>query len=1084
MPFNEIQGSPSSDTLVGTEGDDAIDDFYGGNDTLLGNGGNDSLSVFRTDAMPASVLFMDGGSGDDSIYFTGFITGSGATRFLDTATFNGGDGNDFIVSSGLLHGTIDAGAGNDSVAVDRRIGTYSITLGSGVDRFSFEGGQADPAFAPHITITDFQPGNLGDKINLDSWLSYLPTNIAGTNPFSSGYMTLVQSGSDTLLKIGSTTLITLKNTDVHAFTGVNFGYSPTGSGTTITGTSGPDMLSGTDQPDELYGLDGNDNLDGGGGDDLLVGGVGDDILHGDGAHLVWPYFTGNDILRGGAGNDLLAGGQGSDLLDGGDGDDVLTNAGFAQLTPAGPISELPFSAFFLLSSDDVFDGGAGFDIAYMLYGQDSHTSGIQVDISNPTTVAAISSAGIQVGSITGIEVLRFFGTGHDDNVHGGAYADLLRGAAGNDWLDGGGGADELIGNQGDDVYIVDNSGDIVTELAGEGTDTILTALNTYALPGNVERLEFTRTDAATLTGNADANTILGGAGNDTINGATGADAMAGNLGNDLYMVDDSGDVVTELANQGTDTVLVSTATGLYSYSLSSTAEIELFKAADPSSTVYLDLTGNDFSQRMEGNNGPNHLFGGRGDDVLYGFDGEDNLAGVEGADTMVGGRGNDYYNVDNVGDVVTELPNEGIDQVTSYLAQYTLPDNVEVLRFGSTCTLAVGNASDNDILANGTLRGLGGNDTLLALGGNDILEGGNGNDVLTGGLGTDLLTGGAGSDVFRDTAAGLNGDTIADLALGERITITDVNLATFHYQLSGSVLTYSGGTLIFQNAPVGHFIATAAAGGGVDLTLKSTVHNDFNGDGRSDILWRSASGALSDWLGNANGGFAGNDGNAYATVPTSWKMAGTGDFNGDGRTDILWRNNDGSLSDWLATPNGGFAANDANAFTKVATSWHVVSTGDFNGDGREDLLWRSDSGALSDWLANANGGFASNDANAYTTAPTSWKVAGTGDFNGDGREDILWRSDSGALSDWLANANGGFTSNDANAYATVPTSWHIAGTGDYNGDGREDILWRNDSGALSNWLANANGGFAANDANAHAQASTDWHIQAHDYLIV
>jgi len=1053
MPLNEIQGSPSSDTLVGTEGDDAIDDFYGGNDTLLGNGGNDSLSIGRFDAAPATVLFMDGGTGDDSIFFRGFVSGSGDTRFVDTATFIGGDGNDLIVSSGLLHGTIDAGAGSDSVAVDRRIGTYSITLGSGVDRFSFEGGQADPAFAPNITITDFQPGNLGDKINLDSWLSYLPTNTAGTNPFSSGYMTLVQSGADTLLKVGSTTLITLQNTDVHAFTGVNFGYSPTGSGTTIAGTSGPDMLSGTDQPDELNGLDGDDNLDGGGGDDLLTGGAGNDILHGDGAHLVAPYPTGNDILHGGAGSDLLAGGPGSDVLDGGDGDDVLTNAGLAQLVPPGPISELPFSAFFLMSSDDAFDGGAGFDIAYLLYGQDSRTSGIQVDISNPDTVAAISSGGIQVGSITGVEVLRFFGTANDDNVHGGAYADLLRGAAGNDRLDGGGGADELIGNQGNDTYVVDNPGDIVTELTGEGNDT----------------------------------------------------------------------------------VLVSTATGLTSYSLSSTAEIELLKASDPSSTVYLDLTGNDFAQRIEGNNGPNHLFGGRGDDVLYGFDGDDNLAGVEGADTMVGGRGNDYYNVDNVGDVVTELPNEGIDQVTSYLAQYTLPDNVEVLRFGSTSTLAVGNASDNDILANGTLRGLDGNDLLVGLSGNDIIEGGNGNDILTGGLGTDMLTGGAGSDVFRDTAAGLNGDTIADLALGERITITDVNLATFHYQLSGSVLTYSGGTLIFPNAPVGHFIATAAAGGGVDLTLKSTVHNDFNGDGRSDILWRSDSGALSDWLANANGGFAGNDGNAYGTVPTSWKMAGAGDFNGDGRSDILWRNSDGSLSDWLANSNGGFAANDGNAFTKVATSWHVVSTGDFNGDGREDLLWRSDSGALSDWLANANGGFASNDANAYTTvstswkvagtgdfngdgredilwrsdggalsdwlananggfasndanayttAPTSWKVAGTGDFNGDGREDILWRSDSGALSDWLANANGGFTSNDANAYATVPTSWHIAGTGDYNGDGREDILWRSDSGALSDWLANANGGFTVNDANAHAQVSTDWHIQAHDYLIV
>jgi len=756
-------------------------------------------------------------------------------------------------------------------------------------------------------------------------------------------------------------------------------------------------------------------------------------------------------------------------------------------------------------------------------------------IDNPTAVAPTEGLNTSetINGTAGADVLH--GNGGNDTLHGGTGDDILRGGTGDDRLDGGAGHDAMYGGDGNDVYVVDDIRDVTGEAsASGGTDIVETTVD-YVLSPNIENLTLLGVSNLHAEGNALANEIVGNSGNNVIDGGAGADTMIGGAGNDTYVVDNPGDIVTELTGEGNDTVLVSTATGLTSYSLSSTAEIELLKASDPSSTVYLDLTGNDFAQRIEGNNGPNHLFGGGGDDVLYGFDGDDNLAGVEGADTMVGGRGNDYYNVDNVGDVVTELPNEGIDQVTSYLAQYTLPDNVEVLRFGSTSTLAVGNASDNDILANGTLRGLDGNDLLVGLSGNDIIEGGNGNDVLTGGLGTDLLTGGAGNDVFRDTAAGLSGDTIADLALGERITITDVNLATFHYQLSGSVLTYSGGTLIFQNAPVGHFIATAAAGGGVDLTLKSTVHNDFNGDGRSDILWQSDSGALSDWLANANGGFAGNDGNAYGTVPTSWKMAGTGDFNGDGRSDILWRNSDGSLSDWLANSNGGFAANDANAFTKVATSWHVVSTGDFNGDGREDLLWRSDSGALSDWLANANGGFASNDANAYTTVSTSWKVAGTGDFNGDGREDILWRSDSGALSDWLANANGGFTSNDANAYATAPiswhiagtgdfngdgredilwrsdsgalsdwlananggftsndanayttapTNWHIAGTGDYNGDGREDILWRSDSGALSDWLANTNGGFAVNDANAHAQVSTDWHIQAHDYLIV
>src|SRR5206468_4057532 len=126
----------------------------------------------------------------------------------------------------------------------------------------------------------------------------------------------------------------------------------------------------------------------------------------------------------------------------------------------------------------------------------------------------------------------------------------------------------------------------------------------------------------------------------------------------------------------------------------------------------------------------------------------------------------------------------------------------------------------------------------------------------------------------------------------------------------------------------------------------------------------------------------------------------------------------------------------------------------------------SDGGALSDWLGQASGGFASNDANAFVVISTNWQVVGVADFNGDGRSDLLWRSDTGQMSDWLGQANGGFANNDANAFVNVPTSWHIAAIGDYDGDGRSDILWRSDTGQMSDWLGQANGGFAANDANA------------------
>jgi hypothetical protein len=254
------------------------------------------------------------------------------------------------------------------------------------------------------------------------------------------------------------------------------------------------------------------------------------------------------------------------------------------------------------------------------------------------------------------------------------------------------------------------------------------------------------------------------------------------------------------------------------------------------------------------------------------------------------------------------------------------------------------------------------------------------------------------------------------------------------------------------------------------------VRNDFNGDHRGDILWRSNSGWVSDWSGTANGAFAHNDANASNWAPSNWTVVGTGDFNGDGKTDILWRDDGGHVSDWLGTATGGFANNDANAATGAPLDWHIVDTGDFNGDGKSDILWRSDAGWLSNWLGTANGGFIHNDANATSWAPADWHVVGTGDFNGDGKSDILWRSDAGWLSEWLGTATGGFIHNDANATSWAPGDWHVVGTGDFNGDGRSDILWRSEAGWLSNWLGTANGGFVHNDANATAWASTSWNI--------
>ena len=173
-----------------------------------------------------------------------------------------------------------------------------------------------------------------------------------------------------------------------------------------------------------------------------------------------------------------------------------------------------------------------------------------------------------------------------------------------------------------------------------------------------------------------------------------------------------------------------------------------------------------------------------------------------------------------------------------------------------------------------TILGLGGDDTLSGAEGNDTLDGGAGFDTLTGGSGTDLLTGGADRDIFRDTAAGLNGDRITDFSMGESIQITDLTAQNAQLGINGSTLTYNGGSVTIDGLGPGRLVMRAITDGGIDIRLQQDAHNDFNGDGRSDILWRNDDGTVSDWSSQANGGFSVNP--LYYNLPNDWHFDGTG----------------------------------------------------------------------------------------------------------------------------------------------------------------------------------------------------------------
>ncbi|PWS36796.1 hypothetical protein DFH01_16845 [Falsiroseomonas bella] len=586
------------DTIVGFE---AVAASFG-DDTLIGDGGDNLMSP------NAGADSVDGGLGEDTIsYVLGFAPGSsnyaaneagnvlpmqGVTLDLTAqrATDFAGDEDTIL---GFEHA--EGSTANDTLRGSDTGNRLSGAEGNDV----LEGRAGDDTLAGGQGNDSLDGGTGVNTAVFDgNAADFAVTDLGGGRLQVTDLRAGAPEGADTLLGIAF-----LEFADTVIATG-----GP---------TAGDDALEGTAAGDTIDALGGNDEVLGLAGADRLLGGTGNDTLDGG---------SENDTLVGGAGDDSLVGGPGADSMVGGAGNDAY-------------------------DVDDASDKPA-----------EARDSGLDTVFSTITW-----TLGAHLEDLVLLGDAAIDGTGNN-------LSNVITGNDAANVLLGGGRADTLEGGGGNDLYLIDAT-DVLIEQAGGGNDTVV-ANATFTLADHIEVLRFNGTANVRGDGNAEDNFILGnvgnnrllgydgndtlngGAGNDTLQGGEGADSLVGGEGvdrldggngDDTYVLVDA-DVVIELANAGTDTVLSNVG-----FTLPNAVEnLSLLGTAD------IAGTGNALANVLNGNSGANLLRGLGEADRISGGQGADTIEGGTGADTLTGGGGTDRF--------LWLTPAEGGDTLTDFVA--------------------------------------------------------------------------------------------------------------------------------------------------------------------------------------------------------------------------------------------------------------------------------------------------------------------------------------------------------------------------------------------------------------------------------
>jgi hypothetical protein len=316
-----------------------------------------------------------------------------------------------------------------------------------------------------------------------------------------------------------------------------------------------------------------------------------------------------------------------------------------------------------------------------------------------------------------------------------------------------------------------------------------------------------------------------------------------------------------------------------------------------------------------------------------------------------------------------------------------------------------------------------------------------------------------GVSVFSVAADGTltNVDNVSDDATLELVRATGVTTAvvggTTYLLVTGSlddgVSVFSvaaGGTLANVDNVSDDATLELDGASGVTTAVVGGIHHlfvtGFFDDGVSAFALDGNVPLLGDVLWRHSDGTAATAAHELGSLPNTWQIDGTGDFDGDGDTDVLWRHDDGQTVTW-ETQNGAFVASHDIEFASI--NWRIEGTGDFDGDGDADIVWRHRDGAVVTWEMD-DGAYVIN--HNHPVVPTNLQIDGTGDFDGDGDDDIVWRHDEGQAVTWEMQ-DGAFVAGHDIEFASI--NWQVAGTGDFDRDGDADILWQHEEGAVTIW---------------------------------